>query len=143
MRFTTPAALAIALAACGDGVEPLGPAAFPGALAPQHAIAGGHARYDAASAKVVVDDLLGRVLPTLTADAARDELRVDLEALAGALVQPDIAALRDYVDAVKESLRSYGRTAPSAEGPELDGFDFSLDIVSEGLPRPSGQPGKR
>ena len=85
----------------------------------------------------------GYVLPTLTAGGARDALRVDLEALAAALVQPDIATLRAYVDAVKQSLRSYGKTAPSAEEPELEGFDLALDIVSEGLPRPSGQPEKR
>lgn len=71
MRFTTPVALALGLAACGDGGEPLGPAALTAGLAPQHAVAGGHAMYDAAAAGVVVDDLLGRVLPTLTAGAAR------------------------------------------------------------------------
>jgi hypothetical protein len=144
VRFTTPALLALALAACGDAGEPLAPgAALPAGLAPQHAVAGGHAKYDTAAANVVVDDLLSRVLPTLTAGAARDALRADLEVLAGALVQPDIAALRAYVDAVKASLRSYGKTAPSAEQPELEGFDFSLDKVSEGLPEASGKPGKR
>ena len=143
MRFMTPAALALALAACGDGGEPVGPAALPAGLAPQHAVALDKAKYDAAAAAVVVDDLLGRVLPTLTAGGAHDVLRVDLEALAAALVQPDVAALRQYVDAVKESLRAYGKTAPSAEEPELQSVDHSLDIVSEGLPRPSGTPGKR
>jgi hypothetical protein len=144
VRSRTTAALALALLACGDGGEPLGPASEgPAELAPQYAVTKGRAKYDAAAAKVVVDDLLNRVMPTLTPGAPFDALSSDLQALAAALIQPDLTTLRVRVDAVKESLKSYGRTAPEAEEPELGSFDFSLDIVSEGLPKPASGPGKR
>lgn len=144
MRSRKWAALALVLLACGDGGEPVGPAsAAPADPAPQHAATHGRARYDAAAANAVVDDLLNRVLPTLTPGAAHDALAAELQALAAALVQPDLTALRVRVDAAKESLRSYGRTAPTAEEPELESFDHSLDAVSEGLPKTSNRPRRR
>ena len=72
MRCTKPAALlALALAACGEGAEPIVPVAAesspPGAgLAPQHPVAQ-NPKFDAVATKLVVDDfaleVVGEELP--------------------------------------------------------------------------------
>lgn len=128
------AALIVALTACGDR-EPIGPSvADP---APQ--LGKASAEYDAAAAVLVVGDLLTRVLPTLTPGPALTTLENELDALATAVLEADVTALRDYVDATKLALKAYGAGAPEEEGPELDAVDFALDHVSEGLPPPSGR----
>ena len=131
------AALACGLAACGNFSDPSGPSAAEstGALT---TLAG----YDAAAAAVVIDDLLTRVLPTLTSGTGFATLESRLEALATALLREEWAALSDRVDAAKQALKQYGTGAPETEDPELEGMEVALDYVAEGLPAPSGG-GKR
>jgi hypothetical protein len=137
-RTAGMAALMGALMACGESREPTGPSVADLALQRGEA----WAQYDAAGAADVVDDLLTRVLPTLTPEPTLTVLETELYALATALLAPDVTALRDEVDAAKQGLKEYGADAPQEEEQELEGIDFALDYVSEGLPPPSGR-GKR
>jgi hypothetical protein len=139
MKSTTAAVmLASALAACGSTHEPSGPSA----VAFTAELSKAQPEYDAVAAEVVVQDIVTRVLPTLAPGTAFAALEEQLAALAAALLEEeDQAVLSSYVGGARDALRDYGAGAPESQEPELEGVEFALEYVAEGLQLP-GSGGK-
>ena len=131
------AALVCGLAACGNLNEPSGPSAAESNPALSTALKG----YDAAAALVVVNDLLTRVVPTLTSGTGLSALKSRLESLATALLREQWTALYDRVNAATQTLGQYSSGAPETEEPEIEGIEVALNYVGEGLSASTG--GKR
>jgi hypothetical protein len=130
------AALVCGLAACGNFNEPSGPSA-----ADNTELSTALKGYDAAAAVVVVNDLLTRVVPTLTSGTGLSALKSRLESLATALLREQWTVLYDRVNAAKQTLKQYSSGAPEAEEPEIEGIEVGLNYVGEGLSAPTD--GKR
>jgi hypothetical protein len=135
------AALVWGLAACSNFSEPTGPSTAESSAELTTTLTA----YDATAAVVVVADILTRVLPTLTPGAGLASLESRLESLATALLDKQLTALYDRITAVQQALKQYSSGAPEAEEPEIEGIEFALTWVAEGLPAPSGgkkRPGR-